>query len=70
MQTGKRQTRFGLDASCCEHRHAPPARLSRDLRQQTRLADTRLAAKDERLATRCDLVQERRQQGLFLGAPE
>jgi hypothetical protein len=58
MQPRKRRMRFGLHASCSEHRHAPGACGSRGLRQQPRPADARLAAKHKRLAAVCNLVQE------------
>jgi len=58
MQSGKGQMRLGLHAGRGEHGHAPLASLSRGVRKQTRLPDSRLAAEHERLATRRDLVQE------------
>ena len=57
MQPGKREVRLGLHPSGREHRHAPLPRSPRGVRQEPRLADTRLAAKHERLATSRDLVQ-------------
>jgi hypothetical protein len=48
----------------------PRSRASRGFSKQTGLADARLAAKHERSPASCDLVQERRQQALFLGATE
>ena len=70
MQAGKWQVRFGLHAGRGEHGHASLARLSRGLSEQTRLADARLAAEHERLAPRRDLVQQRRQEPLFVCATE
>lgn len=68
MQSGKRQMRLGLHASGGEHRNAPLPRSPRGGRQQPRLADTRLAAKHERLAARRDFIQDRPQETLFLVA--
>ncbi len=70
MQPGKGQIRFGLHAGRGEHNHASLASRARCLGQQTRFPDTRLAAEHERLATRCDLVHERRQEPLFVCATE
>ncbi len=53
-----------------EHGHASLASLVRGLTEQTRLPDTRLAAEHERLAMRCDLVQERCQEPLLAFATE
>ena len=58
MQPGKWEMRFGLDASGREHRHAALPRSPRSVRQKPRLADTRLAAKHQRLAMNRDLVQQ------------
>ncbi len=69
MQSGKRQMRFGRDADSGEHDHPALASRARGLRKQTRLADTRLAAEHERLATCRDLVQARGQQLLFVSRP-
>ena len=53
-----------------EHRHAPLTCRSLALGQQTRLADPGLAAQHERLASRGNLVQKRRQKPLFLVATQ
>ena len=68
MQTGKRQMRLGLHASGREHHHAPPSRSPGGVRQQPRLADTRVAANHQRLAARRDLVQHRVQECLLVPA--
>ena len=58
MQPSERETRFRLDASGREHRHAPLPRSPRGVRQQPGLANTRFAAKHQRLATNRNLVQQ------------
>ena len=58
MQIRKRQMGFGLRAGRGEHGHASLASRSRGLRQQTRLADTRLAAEHERSARAADVIQQ------------
>ena len=70
MKTGKGQMRFGLHAGSSEHSHASLASLAGGFSKQTRLPDPRLAADDQRLATRCDLIQERRHQPLLVCATE
>jgi hypothetical protein len=62
--------RLGLHTVGGEHGYASLTSLSRGLDEQTRLSDTQLAAKHECLATCCDLVQQRRQEPLFVCATE
>jgi hypothetical protein len=57
-----------LHAGRGEHGHPSPASLARGLGKQTRLPDPRLATQHERLATGCDLVQQRHQERLFVCA--
>jgi hypothetical protein len=70
VQPGKRQMRLRLHTGRREHRHAPLTGHSLGLGQQTRLADAGLAAKDERVTARGNVVQERRQETLFLEATQ
>jgi hypothetical protein len=60
--------RLGLDPGRNQHRHVPLARHSLGCRQQARLADAGLAAKHEGLAPSGDVIDERRQEALFLEA--
>ena len=57
-QTRKRQVGFRLHAGRGEHRHAALACSSRRLRQQTRLADARIAVQHERSAPAADVIQK------------
>jgi hypothetical protein len=66
MQSGERQMRLGLHTSRGENGHAAFACRSHGLIQQARLADTGFATKDERLSVHGDVVEERRQEFLFL----
>ena len=70
MQPGERQMRLRLHTGRGEHRHAPLACRPLGLGEQTRLADAGLAVKHERLAARGNVVQERRQEALFLEATQ
>ena len=70
MQPGKRQMRLRLHACSREHRHPALARRLRGDGQQPRLADPRLTAEHQRLTAVSDPVEDRRQEALFLGAPE
>ena len=58
VQPSKREMRFGLHAGGREHQHAPLPRRPRGVSQKPRLADTRIAAKHQRLAMNRDLVQQ------------
>jgi hypothetical protein len=58
MQPGKREMRLRLHASGGQNRHAPRPRSACGGRQESRLADARVAPEHERLATRGDLVQQ------------
>jgi len=68
MQSGERQMRLGLHTSRSENGHAALACRSHGLCQQARLADTGRPTKDERLSAHGNLVEERRQEFLFLEA--
>ena len=70
MQPRKRQTCLRLHTSRGQHRHTPLTRDSLAHGQQTRLADPGLATNHERLASRGNVVQERRHQALFLEATD
>jgi hypothetical protein len=48
VQAGERQVGLGLHPGQAQHRHAPALGPRRDLRQQGRLADARLAHHDQR----------------------
>jgi hypothetical protein len=58
MQSGEWEMRLGLHAGRGEDQHAALARRAGGFSEQPRLADTRLAAKHERLAACRDLVQQ------------
>ena len=65
MQPGEREMGLGLHPSGAERGHTPLPRDSCNVRYQPRLADTRRAAKDQRLPARRDLIQHRPQQTLL-----
>jgi hypothetical protein len=58
MQPGERQMRLRLHAGGGEHQHATLPRGQGGIRQEPRLANTGLAAKQKRLAARRDLLQQ------------
>jgi hypothetical protein len=70
MQSGEQQMRLGLHTGRGENGHAAFACRSHRLRQQARLADSGLAMNDERLSVQGDVLEERRQELLFLKATE
>jgi hypothetical protein len=70
MQPRKWEVRLRLNPGGGEHSHTPAAGRLGGVSQQTGLADPRLTAKHERLAVRAYLVQEGRQELLFLEATD
>jgi hypothetical protein len=70
VQSGERQMRLRLNTGRREQRHAPRARRSLGLGQQTRLSDAGFSVQHERLAAHGDVVQERRQELVLLEATE
>jgi hypothetical protein len=68
MQARERQMGLGLDTGRAEHSHAARMCRSHGLSDQTRLADTGLAMEHERLSVHGDVVEQRRQEVLFLKA--
>src|SRR4051794_30760807 len=65
MQPAERQMRLRVHTRRGQHGHAALARRSLARGQQARLADARLAAKDEGATARGHVVEERRQEILF-----
>ena len=66
MQPGEREMGLDLHPGGGEGGHTALSRRSCSVRNQPRLADTRLATEQQRLAAHRDVVQHRRQETLLL----